>query len=419
MLALCREHRLEHRTKHIALRYFLARELQQRGQLRLAYVASEANTADIFTKALAPGDHQRFCTLLDAASPTTHSLNVLSSHSTLQPRGEQNRQQHSSVVGPDSSAPPPDSSAPPQVMCIRQLSLLLPLTVALLATPVCSTSGTPRRQLRKAQPAVTPNATLVLLANNTFGAKCLDGSPPGYYFRPGAAAGRLRWHIYLPGGAWCVTPADCSARAGTRLGSSKSFPANPAHYVRLPDSASRAGSICVAACQTVGLRLCWAPIIRGRSNTFPAAQLRPPFEGILSGSAQQNPAMYQWNLVRLIYCDGGGYAGTRGALNVSAAPAPPNASAAANSTSPSNSTKSTGSTKSSASTTSAIYLDGWNIIQAVIQDLVQKHEMRSASQILLSGSSAGGQATVNLCDWLASSFPSASTRCLVDSGFFL
>ncbi|CAI7751032.1 unnamed protein product, partial [Closterium sp. NIES-54] len=64
MLALCREHRLEHRTKHIALRYFLARELQQRGQPRLAYVASQANTADIFTKALPPGDHQRFCTML-------------------------------------------------------------------------------------------------------------------------------------------------------------------------------------------------------------------------------------------------------------------------------------------------------------------------------------------------------------------
>ncbi|CAI7911859.1 unnamed protein product, partial [Closterium sp. NIES-53] len=64
MLALCQEQRLEHRTKHIALRYFLARELQQRGQLRLAYVASEANTADIFTKALSPCDHQRFCTQL-------------------------------------------------------------------------------------------------------------------------------------------------------------------------------------------------------------------------------------------------------------------------------------------------------------------------------------------------------------------
>ncbi|CAI7899901.1 unnamed protein product, partial [Closterium sp. NIES-53] len=64
MLALCRKHSLEHRTKHIALRYFLARELQQRGQLRLAYVASQANIADIFTKALQPCDHQRFCTML-------------------------------------------------------------------------------------------------------------------------------------------------------------------------------------------------------------------------------------------------------------------------------------------------------------------------------------------------------------------
>ncbi|CAI7927984.1 unnamed protein product [Closterium sp. NIES-54] len=54
MMALCEEHILEHRTKHIALQYFLARELQQRGQLRLAYVASQANTADVFTKALQP-----------------------------------------------------------------------------------------------------------------------------------------------------------------------------------------------------------------------------------------------------------------------------------------------------------------------------------------------------------------------------
>ncbi|CAI7775992.1 unnamed protein product [Closterium sp. NIES-53] len=70
MLALCREHRPEHRTKHIALRYFLARELQQRGQLRLAYVASQANTADIFTKALQPCDHQRFSTMLEYVAAT-------------------------------------------------------------------------------------------------------------------------------------------------------------------------------------------------------------------------------------------------------------------------------------------------------------------------------------------------------------
>ncbi|CAI7790039.1 unnamed protein product [Closterium sp. NIES-53] len=74
MLALCREQRLEHRTKHIALCYFLARKLQQRRQLRLAYVASEANTADVFTKALAPCDHQRFCTQLGLVPVLPHLL---------------------------------------------------------------------------------------------------------------------------------------------------------------------------------------------------------------------------------------------------------------------------------------------------------------------------------------------------------
>ncbi|CAI7798386.1 unnamed protein product [Closterium sp. NIES-54] len=74
MIALCQEHRLEHRMKHIALRYFLARELQQRGQLRLAYVATRANTADIFTKALPPGDHQRFSTMLGLVPTLPHLL---------------------------------------------------------------------------------------------------------------------------------------------------------------------------------------------------------------------------------------------------------------------------------------------------------------------------------------------------------
>ncbi|CAI7765063.1 unnamed protein product [Closterium sp. NIES-53] len=76
MLALSQEHRLEHRTKHIALRYFLARELQQRGQLHLAYVASQANTADVFTKALQPCDHQRFCTVLGLVPTVPHLLSA-------------------------------------------------------------------------------------------------------------------------------------------------------------------------------------------------------------------------------------------------------------------------------------------------------------------------------------------------------
>ncbi|CAI7861523.1 unnamed protein product [Closterium sp. NIES-53] len=74
MIVLCQEQRLEHRTKHIALRYFLTQELQQRGQLRLAYVATQANTADVFTKALGSSDHQRFCTALGLVPTLPHLL---------------------------------------------------------------------------------------------------------------------------------------------------------------------------------------------------------------------------------------------------------------------------------------------------------------------------------------------------------
>ncbi|CAI7806820.1 unnamed protein product [Closterium sp. NIES-53] len=87
MIALCQEHKLEHRTKHIVLRYFLARELQQRGQLRFAYVATRANTADVFTKALSSGDHQRFGTVLGlevaAAMVVVEALAVARASSTL------------------------------------------------------------------------------------------------------------------------------------------------------------------------------------------------------------------------------------------------------------------------------------------------------------------------------------------------
>ncbi|CAI7790089.1 unnamed protein product, partial [Closterium sp. NIES-53] len=72
MLALCHEQKLEHRKKHIALRYFLARELQQRSQLCLSFMASWANTADVFTKALGSGDHQRFCTALGLLPTLPH-----------------------------------------------------------------------------------------------------------------------------------------------------------------------------------------------------------------------------------------------------------------------------------------------------------------------------------------------------------
>ncbi|CAI7736819.1 unnamed protein product [Closterium sp. NIES-53] len=48
--------------------------LYQFGQLRLAYVATWANTADVFTKALPPGDHQFFVTVLGLVPTLPHLL---------------------------------------------------------------------------------------------------------------------------------------------------------------------------------------------------------------------------------------------------------------------------------------------------------------------------------------------------------
>ncbi|CAI7933999.1 unnamed protein product [Closterium sp. NIES-54] len=91
MIALYQEHRPEHRTKHIALRYFHARELQQCGQLHLAYVATRANTADVFTKALPPGHHQRFVTVLglsDRARAASYTVSRLLATAIIDPSFE-------------------------------------------------------------------------------------------------------------------------------------------------------------------------------------------------------------------------------------------------------------------------------------------------------------------------------------------
>ncbi|CAI5510202.1 unnamed protein product [Closterium sp. Naga37s-1] len=187
---------------------------------------------------------------------------------------------------------------------------------------------------------------LILLPDNAFGARCLDGSPPGYYFRAGTGAGRSMWHIYLPGGAWCGSAAQCVARSKMWLGSSTFYPDDPNSKV-----------------------------------------VRPPFGGILSSNSSVNPAFYNWNLVRPIYCDGGGFAGTTGRVEVGGG--------------------------------RVLFLDGWNILRSIMDDLKSNRGFKSAVQILLSGSSAGGQAVVALCDRIAAAFPWAATKCIADSGFFI
>ncbi|CAI7776552.1 unnamed protein product [Closterium sp. NIES-54] len=57
IIALCQKHRLEHRTNHIALQYFLARDSQQRGHLHLAHPVPHLN----------PPSSAPLCTLLLAS----------------------------------------------------------------------------------------------------------------------------------------------------------------------------------------------------------------------------------------------------------------------------------------------------------------------------------------------------------------
>ena len=56
---------------------------------------------------------------------------------------------------------------------------------------------------------------------NHFGARCLDGSPSGYYVREGEQPDSVA--IFLQGGGLCVEPFDCLERAKGNLGSSKSW----------------------------------------------------------------------------------------------------------------------------------------------------------------------------------------------------
>ena len=56
---------------------------------------------------------------------------------------------------------------------------------------------------------------------NALGARCLDGSPAGYYYREGAE--RSSFVFFLEGGGLCVEPIDCLRRAKTDLGSSANW----------------------------------------------------------------------------------------------------------------------------------------------------------------------------------------------------
>ncbi|XVF50837.1 hypothetical protein PTKIN_Ptkin04bG0136000 [Pterospermum kingtungense] len=108
------------------------------------------------------------------------------------------------------------------------------------------------------------------------------------------------------------------------------------------------------------------------------------FSGILSNNASLNPDFYNWNRVKLRYCDGASFAGDAKFANG----------------------------------TSLLYFRGQKIWEAIVLDLLPRG-LENAHKALLAGCSAGGLATFLHCDNFTRMLPNASVKCLSDGGFFL
>ncbi|XAR70769.1 hypothetical protein NMG60_11027753 [Bertholletia excelsa] len=169
------------------------------------------------------------------------------------------------------------------------------------------------------------------------GAVCLDGSPPAYHFDKGFGAGINNWLIHIEGGGWCNNATTCLSRKNTRLGSSKKM----------------------------------------------AKQVA--FSGILSNKQKFNPDFYNWNRIKVRYCDGASFTGDVEAVNP----------------------------------VTRLHYRGARIFLAVIEDLMGKG-MKNAKNAILSGCSAGGLTSILHCDRFRTLMPrGARVKCLSDAGYFI
>ncbi|XP_042389162.1 pectin acetylesterase 10-like [Zingiber officinale] len=167
------------------------------------------------------------------------------------------------------------------------------------------------------------------------GAVCLDGSPPGYHLHRGYGSGANNWIINLEGGGWCNDIRSCVYRKMSHHGSSYHM------------------------------------------------ESQMQFTGILSDKPNENPDFYNWNRVKIRYCDGASFMGE-------------------------------GYNKAA-----GLYFRGQRIWLAAMEELMSLG-MRHASQALLSGCSAGGLATILHCDEFRELFPGYTrVKCLADAGMFL
>ncbi|KAI5682364.1 hypothetical protein M9H77_03592 [Catharanthus roseus] len=169
-------------------------------------------------------------------------------------------------------------------------------------------------------------------------ALCLDGSLPGYHIQKGFGSGSQNWVLHIEGGGWCNSIGSCASRKRTALGSSK----------------------------------------------YMATEVQ--FSGILSRDPLQNPDFFNWNKVKIRYCDGASFSGHP---------------------------------YSELKNGTVLFFRGQLIWEAVMDELLFLG-LSSARQAILTGCSAGGLATLIHCDDFREVLPkNATVKCLADAGFFL
>ncbi|CAE6923365.1 PAE5 [Symbiodinium natans] len=127
----------------------------------------------------------------------------------------------------------------------------------------------------------------------------------------------------------------------------------------------------------------------GSSSSYPASVGLEA--GYFSANASVNPMMYNWNIVFMMYCDGASFSGDNATVTVH------------------NGTQ--------------LHFRGRRIREAFAQDLLHNQGLANASDLIVSGCSAGGLATYlhvdQWCDSLHEAQPSAKCAGLPDSGFFI
>ncbi|KAL2517355.1 Pectin acetylesterase 8 [Abeliophyllum distichum] len=109
------------------------------------------------------------------------------------------------------------------------------------------------------------------------------------------------------------------------------------------------------------------------------------FQGMLSKTQISNPDFFSWNKVYVGYCDGSSFTGDVEAID----PA------------------------------TNLHYRGGRVFSAVIEDLLQKG-MINATNAILTGTSAGGLATILHCDGFRAMVPNAKrVKCISDAGYFI